>query len=701
MLGVNARPVVGQGGRPGRRAAWPAPGSPPTWSRSPAPLGAVAGAVVLFGTGHLFWGTVRRHRLRPARPARRRAGPGPRRRLGVRRRARLRRRPGRRRGHLRRAGLVVLRAAATTGCWSLLALLCLVLGVLTSYVKARAEGVGLRLRRRHRRAHRAADPGARRHRARPGSASRTRCTSACGCCSPAARSPSASASLAVRRGPPPVARRCRRRPDAAAADRLADAGPARPARRPAHRRRLRRRLARRPDAARAGGPRGLRPRPGAGPPAARARAPGSCGPTCGSSPAAGCPTPRSPTLTRRGLRSYARYWQEAFRLPTLSSERIVADTEVRRPRAPGEGARRAGRGLVMVLPHSGNWDAAGVWFVDFLGGPFMTVAERLQAGVAVPPVPRLPRVPGLPGRAAHRRAAAQHRGAPRVAGRRRGHLPARRPEPRQRRRAGRLLRPDGDDARRRGAAGRPDRCRAAARPSASSPSAAGGWSFSPEVPVDGPGRLQGPGRRRRCRRSPTRSPTSIAAQPEDWHMLGRIWADVPARSRRRVAPDADRPGLPLPVGRPRRGPVPRPRPRRDAARPGPPRRGAHPRRARGVPRRRVRHLRRPHGADPVQRLDGQRPVRPGVGRPGAPLAAGRALRRRPRARAGAAVGVPAGLHDRQGPDRGHLPRRHHPVEVAGRAGARWCGRGWSGSAAGSRSRTSPAGCRSSTSAATR
>ncbi|HEY4631519.1 MAG TPA: phosphatidylinositol mannoside acyltransferase, partial [Blastococcus sp.] len=28
-------------------------------------------------------------------------------------------------------------------------------------------------------------------------------------------------------------------------------------------------------------------------------------------------------LTARALRSYARYWQEAFRLPTLSTERIV------------------------------------------------------------------------------------------------------------------------------------------------------------------------------------------------------------------------------------------------------------------------------------------------------------------------------------------------------------------------------------------
>ena len=115
-----------------------------------------------------------------------------------------------------------------------------------------------------------------------------------------------------------------------------------------------------------------------------------------------------------------------------------------------------------------------------------------------------------------------------------------------------------------------------------------GWRLV--VLPGGPGRrprpAQGPGGAARCSRSPTPSPTSIAAQPEDWHMLGRIWADVPPDPRGRVAPDAHRPGLPLPVGRPRRGPVPRPRPGRDAARPGPPRRGAHARRARGVARRR-------------------------------------------------------------------------------------------------------------------
>jgi KDO2-lipid IV(A) lauroyltransferase len=82
-------------------------------------------------------------------------------------------------------------------------------------------------------------------------------------------------------------------------------------------------------------------------------------------------------LTTDGLRSYARYWQEAFRLPTLGTRRIVEGSVV-----PGvehlERCRAEGRGMVLALPHSGNWDAAGVWLVDWLGGPFMTVAERLK-----------------------------------------------------------------------------------------------------------------------------------------------------------------------------------------------------------------------------------------------------------------------------------------------------------------------------------
>lgn len=40
-------------------------------------------------------------------------------------------------------------------------------------------------------------------------------------------------------------------------------------------------------------------------------------------------------------------------------------------------AKQAGRGAVMALPHSGNWDMAGVWLAQHYG-TFTTVAERLK-----------------------------------------------------------------------------------------------------------------------------------------------------------------------------------------------------------------------------------------------------------------------------------------------------------------------------------
>jgi KDO2-lipid IV(A) lauroyltransferase len=55
-----------------------------------------------------------------------------------------------------------------------------------------------------------------------------------------------------------------------------------------------------------------------------------------------------------------------------------------------------------------------------------------------------------------------------------------------------------------------------------------GWRlvFSPEVPVDGAGRLKDRVGAAMQAVSDAFTP-SIAARPEDWHMLGRIWADVP------------------------------------------------------------------------------------------------------------------------------------------------------------------------------
>lgn len=81
-------------------------------------------------------------------------------------------------------------------------------------------------------------------------------------------------------------------------------------------------------------------------------------------------------LMRASLASYARYWREAFRLPsmnhTLLGERLrVDDIDLVWT------ALEAGRGAVLALPHSGNWDMAGVWLVQNHGA-FATVAERLK-----------------------------------------------------------------------------------------------------------------------------------------------------------------------------------------------------------------------------------------------------------------------------------------------------------------------------------
>ncbi|MBA2416911.1 MAG: phosphatidylinositol mannoside acyltransferase [Geodermatophilaceae bacterium] len=82
-------------------------------------------------------------------------------------------------------------------------------------------------------------------------------------------------------------------------------------------------------------------------------------------------------LVRRGMRSYARYWRETFRLPVMDPVDVMARTEVTGWEHV-DGVRSAGRGIVAALTHSGNWDAAGIVYRDHLGEPFTTVAERLR-----------------------------------------------------------------------------------------------------------------------------------------------------------------------------------------------------------------------------------------------------------------------------------------------------------------------------------
>ncbi|MGN9777281.1 phosphatidylinositol mannoside acyltransferase [Micromonospora sp. H33] len=81
-------------------------------------------------------------------------------------------------------------------------------------------------------------------------------------------------------------------------------------------------------------------------------------------------------LVRAGLRSYARYWLEAFRLPALSRTEILAAFRLDREEVLAADVA-TGRGAVVALPHAGNWDAAGAW-VAAMGWPITTVAERLK-----------------------------------------------------------------------------------------------------------------------------------------------------------------------------------------------------------------------------------------------------------------------------------------------------------------------------------
>jgi KDO2-lipid IV(A) lauroyltransferase len=81
-------------------------------------------------------------------------------------------------------------------------------------------------------------------------------------------------------------------------------------------------------------------------------------------------------LSRAGMRSYLRYWCDAFRLPGWSRERIVESIGIIDDHHLADGLA-SGRGVVVALPHMGNWDHAGAW-ATLAHSPVVTVAERLK-----------------------------------------------------------------------------------------------------------------------------------------------------------------------------------------------------------------------------------------------------------------------------------------------------------------------------------
>ncbi|MFF5663257.1 phosphatidylinositol mannoside acyltransferase [Streptomyces griseofuscus] len=82
-------------------------------------------------------------------------------------------------------------------------------------------------------------------------------------------------------------------------------------------------------------------------------------------------------LSRKGMRSYLRYWMESFRLPAWSPERIRTGFDPKDIHHLTEGLD-AGKGVILALPHLANWDLAGAWVTTELRTPFTTVAERLK-----------------------------------------------------------------------------------------------------------------------------------------------------------------------------------------------------------------------------------------------------------------------------------------------------------------------------------
>lgn len=84
---------------------------------------------------------------------------------------------------------------------------------------------------------------------------------------------------------------------------------------------------------------------------------------------------------RRGVaavfESYARYWFDTLRLPSLSPEQVAAGFTI-------EGlehvvaAKDAGLAPILALPHVGGWEWAGRWLNSEQGWNVTAVAERLE-----------------------------------------------------------------------------------------------------------------------------------------------------------------------------------------------------------------------------------------------------------------------------------------------------------------------------------
>ncbi len=83
-------------------------------------------------------------------------------------------------------------------------------------------------------------------------------------------------------------------------------------------------------------------------------------------------------LSRQAMRSYARYWLEAFRLPVMPADLLAAGVHDSGHLRSALEYLAAGRGVVFALPHMGNYELVGAWVIAKGTGPVTVVAERLK-----------------------------------------------------------------------------------------------------------------------------------------------------------------------------------------------------------------------------------------------------------------------------------------------------------------------------------
>jgi len=81
-------------------------------------------------------------------------------------------------------------------------------------------------------------------------------------------------------------------------------------------------------------------------------------------------------LTYRAMRSYMRYWCDTFRFPDWSQQRVQNTVTVENEHLLMN-AIEAKTGVIVSLPHAGNWDHAGAYFCA-KGVNLVTVAEHLK-----------------------------------------------------------------------------------------------------------------------------------------------------------------------------------------------------------------------------------------------------------------------------------------------------------------------------------